>query len=299
MKTISKVDIKFCFSCNNRCLFCVQGDKRNLYNDFSTKELEKKIESARIESDKIVFTGGEVTIRNDFLYLLNLSKKLNFNVIQIQTNGRMLSDLKFCEKTINAGATDFSLALHGHIIELHDYLTRAHGSFFQTVKAIKNLKYLNQYIGINTVITRSNYRNLPDIANLLVYLSVDQFQFAFVHAVGEASKNFLTIVPRFSLIEQYVKQGLSIGINANKVVMTEAIPYCFMVDYTDYIAESIIPRTKIYDIIDLEDYTEYRLKEGKLKSKNCENCKFNKICEGPWREYPNHYGWDEFVSVKS
>ena len=47
--------------------------------------------------------------------------------------------------------------------------------------------------------------------------------------------------------------------------MTEAIPYCFMQNFTDYIAEKIIPRTKIYDVNILEDYTEYRLHEGKSK----------------------------------
>ena len=25
---------------------------------------------------------------------------------------------------------------------------------------------------------------------------------------------------------------------------------------------------------------------------------FDPYCEGPWREYPEHFGWDEFVARK-
>lgn len=291
---MNKIDLKFGFLCNNKCRFCVQGNKREKYGNFPTKDLEKKLKSTAKECNKIVFTGGEVTIREDFFYLLKLAKKLGYKSIQIQSNGRIFSNMEFCEETIDAGATEFSLALHGHVPELHDYLTETKNSFYQTVKGIKNLKTLNQYVGTNTVITRSNYRNLPDIARLLVYLNVDQYQFAFVHALGTALENFNNIVPRYSLIESYVKNGLEIGIRANKTVMTEAIPYCFMDGYTDYIAEKIMPRTKIVDVKIVNDYTEYRLREGKSKGIVCRKCVYNDICEGPWKEYPEKYGWDEF-----
>ncbi len=33
----------------------------------------------------------------------------------------------------------------------------------------------------NSVVTKSNYRELPKLASLLVKLGVKQFQFAFIH----------------------------------------------------------------------------------------------------------------------
>jgi len=293
----TKVDIKFGYLCNNKCLFCVQGNKREIYGNIDKNEIIQKIEDGRQYSGTIVFTGGEVTIRDDFFELISVAKKLDYQAIQIQTNGRMFSDIAFCEKAIKTGATEFSLALHGHVPELHDYLTKTHGSFYQTIKGIKNLKKLGQYVGTNTVITKSNFRNLHDLADLLIYLDVDQFQLAFIHAVGASADNFEKLVPRYSLIEPFVKEALSLGINKSKTVMTEAIPYCFMSGYTDYIAETIIPKTKIYDINILNDYTFYRINEGKAKDDNCKNCCYFKICEGPWKEYPQKFGWSEFVPV--
>ena len=47
----------------------------------------------------------------------------------------------------------------------------------------------------------------------------------------------------------------------------------------------------------VEDYTDYRQNKGKEKHAKCKKCKYYKVCEGPWRDYPAIYGWDEFKPV--
>ena len=295
---MKRADLKVGFSCNNHCFFCVQGKKREQYPDKTTAQIKKEMRSAIKDCQGIVLTGGEPTIRKDIFELAGYAKKLGFKVIQIQSNGRMFAYRSFCEKIIKAGANEFSPALHGHIAPLHEYLTGAPGSFAQVVGGIKNLKALGQTVITNTVITKSNYRHLPQIAKLLVSLGVDQYQFAFVHPLGSAAKNLNSIVPRMRLIEPFVKKGLDVGIKAGKTVMTEAIPYCFMSGYEDYVAERIIPDSKIYDYKKvIEDFTEARRNEGKSKDSQCLKCRYDKICEGPWREYPQNFGWSEFKPV--
>ena len=291
-----RIDIKTGFHCNNKCFFCVQGDKRFQHGDKTTAAIRAQLEQAIRDSDSIVFTGGEVTIRKDLPQLVAYARELGFRQVQIQTNGRMLAYRKLTEKLIRAGATEFSPALHGHVPELHDYLTQAPGSFEQTCKGIRLLESLGQSVLTNSVITRSNYRHLPELAALLVRLGVDQYQFAFVHPVGTAMKYFKQMVPRMSLVEPFVKRGLLLGLRAGRRVMTEAIPYCFMRGFEPYVAERIIPRTKIFDAdFVLDDYTEFRLNEGKAKGPDCKDCVYDAECEGPWREYPDEYGFDEFV----
>jgi MoaA/NifB/PqqE/SkfB family radical SAM enzyme len=168
------------------------------------------------------------------------------------------------------------------------------------VAGIMNLKKLDQEVIMNTVITKSNYRHLPEIAKLLVSLDVDQFQLAFVHADGSAGKNFQSVVPRMSLAVPYVKKAIDIGRRFNKNVMTEAIPFCFMVGYEDSISEKVIPETKIYehDYI-VENFTDARITRGKAKGGRCKKCRYYKICEGTWKEYPQKFGWEEFKPVQS
>jgi MoaA/NifB/PqqE/SkfB family radical SAM enzyme len=297
---MTRVDLKVGFNCNNRCKFCVQGNKREYLAAKSKKEIEKSLKEAFDKGkNEVIFTGGEPTLHPDFLELVKEAKKIGFDEIQIQTNGRMFAYPNFCLKTIEAGATQFSPALHGHNARLHDFLTSVKGSFEQTTKGIRNLKKLNQYVLTNTVITTTNAKYLPQIAKLLVDLDVNQYQFAFVHISGRAAENKNWIVPKKSEIIEYVKKGLDIGIKAGKKVMTEAIPYCLMKGYEDQIAEKIIPPSMVYDAdFIMEDYARYRKNEGKAKGPDCPECRHYEICEGPWKEYPEIFGWSEFKPVK-
>jgi MoaA/NifB/PqqE/SkfB family radical SAM enzyme len=297
-----RVDIKVGFYCNNLCKFCVQGRKRDYLPAKDCSEIERALKEAFEKGhEEVVFTGGEPCMHPNFIELVKMAKQTGFKEIQIQTNGRMFAYPEFCLKTIQVGATQFSPALHGHIAKIHDSLTSVSGSFEQTVKGIKNLKKLNQYVLTNSVITSKNHMHIPELADLLVGLGVDQFQFAFIHILGTAAENDDWIVPRKSDIMPFVKKGLDIGIRAGKKVTTEAIPFCLMEGYEDCIAERIMPETRIYDAgFVVEEYGDYRRNsgKGKVKRKECEMCKFFQVCEGPWKEYIDLYGWDEFKPVK-
>ena len=297
---MERADIKIGFRCNNRCKFCVQGSKRDRLPAKSKKQVEGSLEQAYNKGKReVVFTGGEPCLHHNFLELIKFAKKTGFKEIQIQTNGRMFAYNDFCLKTIKAGATQFSPSVHGHNSKIHDFLTDTKGSFEQTIKGIKNLKKLNQYVLTNTVITSTNAPYLSNIAELLIKLDVNQYQFAFIHISGRAEENKGWIVPQKSKIIKYIKKGLDIGIKANKRVMTEAIPYCLMQGYEDCIAERIIPKSMVYDTdFMIEDYSKYRKDKGKAKGPNCSRCKYNKVCEGPWKEYPEIFGWEEFKPVK-
>jgi MoaA/NifB/PqqE/SkfB family radical SAM enzyme len=295
---MKRIDLKTGFSCNNNCLFCVQAHKKKFGNKNFDELASFMEESANEGFEGIVFTGGEPTIRPDIVDLVKLAKKLGFKSIQIQTNGRRFAYPDFCREMIDAGANEFSPALHGHIPALHDYLTRADGSFKQTVMGIMNLKKMGQLVLTNTVITKSNFRHLPQIAKLLVHLKVDQFQFAFVHAMGAAGENFNSVVPRKTMVAPFLKKALDVGITAGARVMAEAMPYCFLEGYERYIAEEMMPDTKIYDLdLVIEDFEKVRIDSGKSRGENCKKCVYFNRCEGPWREYPEKFGWNEFKPV--
>ena len=296
---MSRLDLKIGFSCNNRCRFCVQGDKRHRVAAPEIADLKRELEQAREEFDGVVFTGGEPTLRRDLLDLVAFARDLGYRPIQIQSNGRTFASQRYCDQLIAAGATEFSPALHGHVPASHDHLTRAPDSFTQTTRGIRHLGALGQYVLTNSVIVRSNFRNLPQIARLLVDLGVAQLQFAFVHPVGTAGEHFTQIVPRMEMLRPYLVRALQVGIDAGVRIDTEAVPYCIVPGYEACVVESRIPRTRVVDAgVTVEDYGEYRLTEGKLKGPRCSECDWNPECEGPWREYPERYGFDEFRPVK-
>ncbi len=293
-----RLDLKTGFVCNNSCRFCVQAHKKHLGN-LPTAEVKEKISKARANCEDIVFTGGEVTIRPDLFDLVGYARDIGYGIIQIQSNCRMLSNMGFTKKLIASGANEFSPAVHGHNPNVHDFLTRSPGSFRQTIQAIKNLRLLDQKIITNSVVVKPNYKHLPEIAKLLVKLGVDQFQFAFVHPIGNAHKYYDEMVPKMSLVAPYVHRGLQIGIDAGINVMAEGMPYCMMHGFEDYVSERFIPETKIIDFdVVVDDYKYTRVKEGKSKFSQCRECKYDNMCEGPWKEYPEKFGDKEFRAIK-
>lgn len=286
------------FLCNNNCIFCGQHDHKNLGNR-SLKELLKDLEINRRKCDQLVLTGGEITLRKDLLKVINYARSLGYERIQLQTNGRLLSSLDFCEKLILAGVNEFAPSLHGHTSELHDSLTTRKGSFLETISGLKNLKKLDQYIITNSVIVSQNYQYLSDISKLLIDIGIDQYQLAFVHGVGNAFLNRDKIIPRLNDVVQFVKDALDLGISSNTKCMAESFPICLLIGYEKYCSEFYIPSTILsnsyqYDI----SFENTRKNILKTKGQLCLECVYYKQCEGIWKSYSDFYGFDELIPIK-
>ena len=294
-----RIDIKVSFRCNNLCRFCAQGHKRDMYPDRPGAKVEAELKKAWREGVRgVVFTGGEPSLHKDILRLVSAAKKTGFTTIQLQTNSRTLAYPGFCAELVKAGLTEFGPSLHGAAAATHDGLTGAKGSFTQSVAGIANAARTGLPVITNTVVTADNYRELPGIAALLIKLGVTQYQFAFVHIVGTAAENRKTIVPRKTDALPYIKKGLDLGIRAGVPCYTEAVPFCLMKGYEACVAERMIPPGPVADADRyIKDYAAYRRDEGKARGPRCPECKYFDLCEGPWREYPELYGWDEFVPV--
>ena len=295
-----RIDIKISFRCNNLCDFCAQGHKRDMYPDRSAKTVTAELKKAYLSGVRsVVFTGGEPSLHPSILDFIRTARKIGFKSVQLQTNGRTLAYPDFCRALLRAGLTEMGPSLHGACAATHDALTGAKGSFTQTVAGIANAANTGLPVLTNTVITSDNYKELPAIAALLISLGVRQYQFAFIHIVGSAAENKKSIVPRKSAVMPYLRKALDLGIRKGVLCYTEAIPFCLMKGYETCVAERLIPAGPVVDADRfIKDYNTYRRTEGKVKGPRCPECKYFEICEGPWREYPELYGWEEFKPVK-
>lgn len=296
---VKRLDLKVGFACNNFCKHCVQANKRNLV-DKTTEQLKKEIVEGYEDGCRgIVFTGGEPTIRKDLIELVQFAKEVGYEIIQVQSNGRLLSNPKYADALVEAGMNEFSPALNGHKPEIHDYLASVNGAWEQTVQAIKNVReYGHVRIITNSVVTKPNYRWLKELAELLVRLGVDQYQLAFVHSAGNAWFNFDFIVPYIESAAPKIKEGLQVGIDVGITVMAEAMPFCLMDGYEKYVSELYIPQTEIKDAFwTIEDFKKSKLEGGKFKPEKCKSCKFYPICEGIWSDYAAKRGTKELHPV--
>jgi cyclic pyranopterin phosphate synthase len=275
--------------------------------DRSTEEYIHELQDSRAKGiTDVVFTGGEPTIRKDILYLLEYAEKLGFN-INMQTNGRGFYYKEYAKKFIPFNIT-YVIALHGNNAEVHESITRSTGSFHQTVTGIKNLKELGAHNLIGkTVISCLNYQHLPAIALMLIKSGVIGMNFAFPHANGNALKYFEDVVPHYSDIMNYVYDTIKVVKNINSKKNTnialefEAIPFCLMVGYEQFVAELHFINADYAELKQLnmpggKDWNKLR-RAIKLKFSQCRKCKYDTICEGVWEEYPKKRGSSEFNPV--
>ena len=298
MRSLPRADIKVGFACNNRCVFCAQGEKRSERGAIAYDELIARLESVKGETGGLVLTGGEPTMHKDLLRVVASAAAMGYRSIQIQTNGRMLAYPQAIQALLRAGATEFAPSLHGSTAAIHDALTRAPRSFAQTTTGIRNVTRLDVPVVTNTVITQSNVHDLPNIVALLGELGVRHAQLAFVHPVGSAETHFDSVVPRLPDVVEPLRLAREVAHALDVRLVTEGIPYCFLRGMEELAVEEQIPHTTVIDLDGQRaNYSEWRTVEGKSHGPQCAPCARRGVCEGPWREYPARFGWEEFVAL--
>jgi MoaA/NifB/PqqE/SkfB family radical SAM enzyme len=302
---IKKTVIIVGYKCNNRCRFCNDADKRDLINKSTTQIKKEMIEAQKRGTTYLELIGGETTIRPDILELIKFAKELGFKTINIATNGRMFSYLKFTKQIIEAGLTDIIFSIHGHNSKIHDYLTQSPGSFEELLKGLNNFKKLGfNNIGSNTTIVKQNYKYLTQIGQFIYQQGIRNSEFIFVDPnYGGAYDNFDKLVPRISQIAPYVKKCLDIGKKNNIPHWAiRYVPLCYFQDYLDQVSElrevEVFHTEHLAPDFENFDVENSRQAIGRIKTEKCQGCKLFNICEGIWQEYYKRYGDNELKPIK-
>jgi MoaA/NifB/PqqE/SkfB family radical SAM enzyme len=225
------IDLKVGFTCNNKCVHCVVSDKK-LEKNLSFDAIRKLIDNyiAKYSQISLTLTGGEITFRKDYDKIMRYVKEKKdegfITFVDIQTNGRMLSNDKILEETLSV--VDFYLiALHSSNNLIHDCITASPGSFKETTLALSKLvtRVDVNSIAIQTVISKKNYKGLKQIYKFVHdQYGIRECNITFPHSIGVAYNTEIT--PTYSEIKDSVndalKYCLEIGINP----YIEALPYC-------------------------------------------------------------------------
>ncbi|MBW2972343.1 radical SAM protein [Candidatus Woesearchaeota archaeon] len=307
------IDLKLGYDCNNNCIHCVIADKREIANkrigttNRTTEQCKAELFESRIAGCyTVILTGGEPTIRKDLLEIVECANGLGY-IISMQTNGRMFFYPEFCE-LLSPYNIVYVIALHGPTAEIHDSITRASGSFEQTVQGIKNLKALHQNVIGKLVIQKNNIPCLEKTVDLFLELGIKTINMAFPHPLGNAKENFQFVVPRYSetrttlltLIDKVKKVNIGRDDENRIKIIFETLPFCVIEEADEYNHEKICQKTETY-IKDLVSSTQkWNVERPKEKTKfpQCEQCAQKNDCEGVWKEYSEEYGGQEFQPLK-
>ena len=150
---ISSMEKNGKWHCNQKCLHCYAGTQEYATTkELSTKEWRKVIDICRKNCiPQLTFTGGEPTLREDLVELINYSK---WFVTRLNTNGVLLTE-KLCKELYEASLDSVQVTLYSHNKYIHNQLVGA-DNYDLTVQGIKNAIAAGLNVSINTPLCTLN-----------------------------------------------------------------------------------------------------------------------------------------------
>lgn len=168
-----RVDLVLTYRCNNGCAHCYVAREKD-FPELETDKIKEILDRLwEIGVPHIALTGGEPTIREDLLEIIEYGQEKGF-VMGIITNGRKFSDEKLVKTAIQKGLDYAQITLESHDKEIHNKMVGAEG-FEETVQAIKNFEKEDIFFMTNTTLCQHNIDSIDQIIKYLKELNVRTF----------------------------------------------------------------------------------------------------------------------------
>ncbi|MEM2905809.1 MAG: radical SAM protein, partial [Candidatus Bathyarchaeia archaeon] len=213
-----RMDLALTYRCQNNCLHCYAKGPHET-QELTTEQWRlvlKKLFEAQIPA--VSFTGGEPTLRDDLVELVAATQSIGL-VSGLITNGRRLSDKAYAEKLYRAGLDFAQITLESNRPEVHEKMTRAPGSWKETVDGVRNCLNLGLYVVTNTTISPYNVDHALELVRFLKKLGVVNFAMNSLIYSGRgevAEKDFL--LPRDRLrktLDEVKHEAFLLGMEFN------------------------------------------------------------------------------------
>lgn len=194
--------------CNQKCLHCYAGEQVNAnVRELNTDEWKKIIDKCRKAwIPELTFTGGEPTLRDDLVELIDYSK---WFVTRLNTNGVLLTE-SLCKDLMDASLDAVQITLYSSNPSIHNLLVGA-PNFDKTIEGIKNALSAGLNVSVNTPLCTLNQDYITTL-KFLKNLGVIYFSCSGLIQTGNATNDNSkdTIISHDDLLD----------------LITKAVDYC-------------------------------------------------------------------------
>ena len=172
-----RVDLALTYRCNNACSHCYVPLERRAWD--ATREMDtskwKKVLDALLGQaiPHVTFTGGEPTLREDLVDLIQYSEDIGI-IAGLVTNGCRLTQ-SLVDDLVNAGIDYVQITLESHSPEIHDQMVGVKGAWKETVAGLKRFIDTDIYTITNTTLTQLNRPTITETVAFLAKLGQQSF----------------------------------------------------------------------------------------------------------------------------
>lgn len=255
--------------CNSNCIMCPSPEQSRRTSE--TTAYANLMELARhIPSDAphLTITGGEPFLmgKQIFPFLQYLKEKFCGTEFLFLTNGRIFAIEKYAQLFCKTAPKNSIVAIpiHGSCQEIHDSITRADGSFKQTVLGIKRLLQNGVYIEVRLVVSKMNIADFDNIANLIVeeFKGIEYVSVIAMEMTGTARTNLDAVWIPYKESFARIANGVRMLVTKGVDVKLYNFPLCTVERPFWTLCEKSISDNKV------------RFVDG------CELCRYKNACSG-------------------
>jgi radical SAM protein with 4Fe4S-binding SPASM domain len=152
-----RMDLALTYRCNNNCYFCYTGGPQKV-TELDTASWKQAIDILWDNGiPQVVFTGGEPTLHEDLVELIDHAKEFVTGLI---TNGRKLTGLTQDLKRVDLDYIQVSL--ESSDAQIHDHMVGVTGAWQETTAGIKAAMASGLEVITNTTLTKDNITAFTD-----------------------------------------------------------------------------------------------------------------------------------------
>ncbi len=293
--------------CNNRCVFCVSGQRTALgeAGPTPTEPLLEVVRAARANGHtRITLLGGEPTLQPGFLDVVRECARLGFDEVVVFTNGAKTARAALIDEVLATGApVTWRISIQGATREAHERTTHKEGSFDRILRTLEALRARGQRVTVNMCVVASNHESVDAFPALVRTYGIAQLHLDLVRPLdaGVRSEDELrAMMNRYSAMSAALERmvaALPRGFDVN----LGNLPYCIAPRLASVIHhDGEATETVSIDARDQlsRPWNKYLVKRrDKGKPASCRACVFDARCSGVFEHYARFHGTDELVPV--
>jgi len=240
----------------------------------------------------VALCGGEITLRQDLPELIERAAGVLGSGVGLYSDAWSLADKAALEPLQRAGLARVTVPFHSGRADAHDWLSGHRGAAQRTTRGLRRLLEARLDVEAEVVVTRPTAPHLEETVLVLSRLGVRRVTLRRIARRGAAEAEFVTLSPRFGLLEPYVEAAVRAADRLGVEIKVRGFPRCALGTGA---ARAISP-APVYVSADAALAERFQL-DGERTAGPCQRCPGGPICAGAPLDYIERFGWTELRSL--
>ncbi len=286
------------FACNCRCLGC-HSCSADATQQMDSAEVVRWLQQSRQRgAQHLWLSGGEPTLRKDFLPTLRLARQLGYRRIKVQSNGLLFNYPVFADKAVAAGMNEVNLLLKSRDPAVHDHLNQLPGSLDLLDRAVEVLRTRPLRLEGDILWTQQNADELPEIVDYYGARGFRHFNVWLFSLVDQGDADLRGLVPQMTKHIDMLLRARDLAKHHGATLVSLNTPHCVVPPAAwDLQFDAAAMGMLVVNPGGMAFRMEQSAIETGVYAPQCGDCAARPWCHGVRQDYVSLYGVGELRPI--